>query len=489
VPVLRPWQDDTRPLIALAVTVMLYAVAGVEIRLWPIAILAPLPMLAAAPEIPDWLATRFAFVAYFLGNLAVWPSESFAAPLWELAVLHAAGAGLFAILVVMHCEAARRFAGWLAALVYPVLSAAAWHAIGRISPNGSWGVPAYWESAFLPVMQIAAFTGLGGVTFLMGWVPAGIAVAWYRRRWGMRWKSAAAAPICAFVIVSALGAIRLVGKDPGPAIKVGLAATDQMLAASEAVDPVDAAPIIGLYAPLATKLQRQGAQVILMPEKIVGVRPKYEQEVIAGFAQIARMNHVWLIVGLNELAPAPKHNLAIVISPSGDVTARYFKHYLIPGLERGYAPGTELAMFDLPQGGAAVAICKDLDFPALGRRIARAGARFLFVPAWDWPGSEEVHARMAVMAGVESGLSIARAARQGLVTVSDARGRMLARESTFATDPVTLVFTMPPGTGATFYARHGDWFGDLMLMLAAAMIALIALSVRHTQRRTQRQPA
>jgi apolipoprotein N-acyltransferase len=461
---------------------MLYAVAGAEVRMWPVAILAPLPILAAAPEMSDWFAARCAFAAYFLGNMAIWPAESFAVPIVKLAMLHAGGALLFALLVVLHCEAARRWAGLLAALVYPILTTAAWHAIATLSSQGSWGVPAYWVSSFLPLMQIAAITGLAGVTFLMAWVPAGLAVAWYRRRWRMQWEIMAAVPLVAFVLVCAIGAIRLLGKDAGAPITVGLAATDQMLAAADSIEASDAAPVLELYAPMVQKLAGEGAQVIVLPEKLIGVRPKYEDEMVSGFAQMAVANHVWLIAGLNQLEPEPKRNLAIVISPSGDIVARYYKHHPVPGIEHDYAPGTDLTIFDLPQGKAAVAISKDLDFPALGRQIANAGARFLLVPAWDWPGAEEIHARMAIVLGIESGLSVARAARQGLVTVSDSRGLLLRRESTFDKDPALIAFAMPPGSGATFYARHGNWFANLMLLLAAALIALLALSVRYTSR-------
>ncbi|MHB8382150.1 MAG: nitrilase-related carbon-nitrogen hydrolase [Candidatus Binataceae bacterium] len=480
---MRPWEDYSTAVIAVAVSVMLYAVAGADIALWPAAILAPLPILAVAPEMPDWLAARCAFAAYFIGNMAIWPSESFAVPLWELAIFHAAGALLFALLIVLHGEAARRWAGILAALVYPTLTTAAWHGIAAWSPHGTWGVPAYGVSPFLPVMQIAAFTGLSGVTFLMAWVPAGLAIAWYRRRWRMQWEVMAAVPLAAFVAVSALGAIRLMGKDAGAPAMVGLAASDQMLAGTDAIEASDAAPVLDLYAPIVKKLAEQGAQVVVLPEKLVGVRPKYEDEVIAGFTRMAAMNRIWLVVGLNRLEPEPKRNLAIVISASGAVVARYYKHHPIPGVEEGYARGTDLTIFNLLQGRAAVAICKDLDFPALGRRIANAGAVFLLVPAWDWPGAEEIHARMAIALGIESGLSIARAARQGLVTVSDSRGRILGRESTFDKDPAMVVFAMPPGSGPTFYARHGNWFADIILVLAAVLIALLALSVRESPRR------
>ena len=50
---------------------------------------------------------------------------------------------------------------------------------------------------------------------------------------------------------------------------------------------------------------------------------------------------------------------------------------------------------------SSVAICKDLDYPPLGRAYARAEVGLLLVPAWDFQNDGWLHSRMAVMRGVE----------------------------------------------------------------------------------------
>jgi apolipoprotein N-acyltransferase len=64
---------------------------------------------------------------------------------------------------------------------------------------------------------------------------------------------------------------------------------------------------------------------------------------------------------------------------------------------------------------------------------------------------------MAVTRGIENGFTIARSAQEGLITFSDSYGRILGEQSS-ATDPM-MVQRIPPGPGATFYTRYGDWFG------------------------------
>jgi apolipoprotein N-acyltransferase len=75
-----------------------------------------------------------------------------------------------------------------------------------------------------------------------------------------------------------------------------------------------------------------------------------------------------------------------------------------------------------------------------------------------------------VMRGVEDGFTIARAARQGYLTVSDDRGRILAESRSDAAPFSTLVADLPVAHGATLYRRFGDWFAWLMLAVAATSV-------------------
>jgi apolipoprotein N-acyltransferase len=67
--------------------------------------------------------------------------------------------------------------------------------------------------------------------------------------------------------------------------------------------------------------------------------------------------------------------------------------------------------------------------------------------------------------------------------VSDSYGRIVAEQSS-ATDPL-IVVAAPPGTGRTFYARFGDWFGWINVFAACACM----IGITATGRKVPRAPA
>ena len=70
---------------------------------------------------------------------------------------------------------------------------------------------------------------------------------------------------------------------------------------------------------------------------------------------------------------------------------------------------------------AAFAVALDL-VAQLGRAYSRLGVDAMLVPAYDFDRDAWSHASMAVLRGVEGGFSVVRAARDGLLTVSDRYG-------------------------------------------------------------------
>ena len=82
---------------------------------------------------------------------------------------------------------------------------------------------------------------------------------------------------------------------------------------------------------------------------------------------------------------------------------------------------------------------------------------------------------MAVLRGIEGGFAIARSARDGHLTLSDDRGRVLAQTSSAGTDgPITLLGDVPLGGTRTAYARWGDAFGWLCLLAAVGLAMQLA---------------
>jgi apolipoprotein N-acyltransferase len=65
---------------------------------------------------------------------------------------------------------------------------------------------------------------------------------------------------------------------------------------------------------------------------------------------------------------------------------------------------------------------------------------------------------MAILRGVENGFAIARAARTGILSVSDNRGRVLAEKATRPDQYVVVTAKVNVSREKTLYARLGDWF-------------------------------
>jgi apolipoprotein N-acyltransferase len=72
-----------------------------------------------------------------------------------------------------------------------------------------------------------------------------------------------------------------------------------------------------------------------------------------------------------------------------------------------------------------VAICKDMDFQQFILGYNKQSPAVLWVPAWDFV-DRRIHAfPMAMMRYREGGFSLVRNARQGRLTISDWRGKVL----------------------------------------------------------------
>jgi predicted amidohydrolase len=99
---------------------------------------------------------------------------------------------------------------------------------------------------------------------------------------------------------------------------------------------------------------------------------------IIGWAQ---KNNKWIIPGsFYEKEKDKIYNTALVISPDGEIVARYRKIFPWRPLEETEA-GTDFCIFDIPQKGRfGLCICYDIWFPELTRSLAWMGAEAVFCP-------------------------------------------------------------------------------------------------------------
>lgn len=95
----------------------------------------------------------------------------------------------------------------------------------------------------------------------------------------------------------------------------------------------------------------------------------------------------------------------------------------------------------------------------------------MLVPAWDFNMDRTWHGHMAVMRGVEDGFSIVRAAKNGYLTVSDSRGRILAEARSDSAPFATLLTKVPAAHQSTVYLVFGDWFAWLVIVVLGITIS------------------
>ena len=198
-------------------------------------------------------------------------------------------------------------------------------------------------------------------------------------------------------------------------MRAGLAATDRGLPdASITTDRSTALTAAAAYSDRVARLAAQGAQIVVLPEKMVGVTSFSTDAVVKVLSDAARRAHVTVIVGVSRNGVQPRRNMALVISQDGTLVVEYEKRYLVPMIETTFASGNALGLFVGPGAEWGVAICEDLDFPSWSRAYGQRGVRFMAVPAWDFVRDARYHSRMAVTRGVENGFTIARSPRRAL---------------------------------------------------------------------------
>jgi apolipoprotein N-acyltransferase len=357
--------------------------------------------------------------------------------------------------------------GWTV-LAYPVIWVAVDTLLAHFTPDGNWGSLAYTQSDVLPIAQLASVFGVGGVLFVLMLVNSAIALGLYR---GVRMPGALPAytvAVALFVATAGFGWWRLQAPDEGKPVNFGIVSIDDFLSGP---DSDRAREVWRQYDAQVTALAAGGAAIILLPEKIA-VLPSADADARkAHFSKLAAANHVWLVAGLGVDNGKERRNEAWWFAPDGHLATNYLKHFMAPP-EREFVSGSEYPVNIIDGVNYGVAICKDMHFASLGRGFAARDAAVMLVPAWDFHDDAWMAAHMTKLRGVENGYTVVRSSRDGLMSVSDPYGRMLA-EAESSAYPGTSLFArvnVAPRV-STIYSRIGDALGWLCTAAALAMIA------------------
>jgi apolipoprotein N-acyltransferase len=458
-------------LAVLASAAMLYFGNGLH-PWWPLMWFAPLPLLLLALRSKWWVAALATVAAMMLGSLNMWgylvSKLGLPVSAW-LQIFLAASIG-FALGVLLFRALVLRGAVWSGLLALPALWVTSEYVRNLTSPHGTAGSFAYSQLKFLAFLQLASVTGPWGMSFVLLLFPAAIAIAFHLLQSApKRALQVASVGIGVVALVLVFGFVRLAAPTQKQTVKVGLITSDEKPNLMVADPGADTERLFRDYAGEAGKLASEGAQAIVMPEKL-GVTLQGKAAGTDSILQsVASQSGATIVAGVVQVDAPVKYNEARIYTPGSDVQ-RYDKEHMLPPFESNLTVGTTRVLLARPQQTWGVAICKDMDFSSPSHLYGKAGAGLMLVPGWDFVVDASWHGHIAVMRGVEDGFSVARAAKNGFLTVSDDRGRIIGEVSSNSALFATLLVSVPAAHDWTVYQWLGDWFA----WVAIAMLVVVA---------------
>jgi apolipoprotein N-acyltransferase len=393
---------------------------------------------------------------------------------------------------------------WFRRLAFGLFAAAAWVALEMVQARLLGGYP--WNflgvSQFenLPLIQIAAVTGVYGVSFLVVWASVSLlfAVLQIRRSpanpWS--WSADVVLPLLVLGLISGWGVFR-VAKVPPPPNKLAVALVQpsipQQLIWQSGTGDERLAKVIELSRlALATK-----PDLLLWPEACAPISAERWPEVF----DMVKSSGVPLLFGADDVERGADevryYNSAVFLTPDGLQLPSYrkrrlvmfgeyipfekalpFMKYLSP-IGGSFSAGTEPVRFKLQDGEHTIAplICFEDSFPHGGREHVSPETDLLVNltnDGWFGAGPEQwQHAANAVFRAVENGVPLVRCANNGLTCWIGPLGQVrqfYGQESGDIYGAGFVSFEVPLGQalGQTFYNRHGDVFGWACLLVALA---------------------
>ncbi|MBS0028013.1 nitrilase-related carbon-nitrogen hydrolase [Chitinophaga sp. 22321] len=445
---------------------------------WPLWV-APIPIVYFSLRLTGKWAFLLAFAGYLIGRLSWVPYLLSIMPL-PLVLLFTL---LLPLIFALQVAAARKlmltYSHWSTVFAFPVLVTTVEYICFLTTRDGTAGSIAYTQCNFLPVVQVASLTGIQGITFLATFIPAAIALIIYRYQQKQLIGTLCFVTMGVFVAAMVWGIVRLNQTPPAAkSLQVGMATIDERAYHKEYPTGEDKdLYLANLYLARVGTLVKQGAEVVVLPEKMFTVRDNRRPGFIQQLKDTAMAHQVSIVACVSQQKGDYYENRAWVIGKEGTLLADYQKVYLFEGeVLDSVKPGKEPGLFlwkGAPQG---VAICKDMDFQQYIRRYGRAACNVLFVPAWDFEQDGWMHSRMAIMRSVEGGFGIVRNARQGRLTINDYCGRVLYEANGDNGAPVMLTGSIDIQHHSTLYNQWGDWFSILNALASLACLVLLVIA-------------
>ncbi len=391
-----------------------------------------------------------------------------------------------ALFPAVFAAATRWFAAGRAAWRWVWLSALVWTALEYLRSVGvlafPWALLGVSQHGLLPVLQVARYAGVFGVSFLVALTGAALAGVLLVRR-----PAPLVLPVL-FITLAAGWGIGQVRAVPDGAVRI--AAIQPNVPQADKFEAALVSEHMQALQRLVGEAGRRGADLVIFPETAVPLNLFGPGGALVEIGRWAQQARATVIASSLENGVS---NIAVAVAPSGTAVSRYDKVRLVAFGETGILRGLRYEPLWTPVGVVGEAICFESIFPDISRTLVRNGAQILAVitnDAWfDGTAGPAQHAAHAILRAVESGRWLVRAANTGISMVVDPTGavRALAPSGRAA----VLAARVAALDGETFYVRRGDLFAwaGLVVLLAAAGPAITTAVSRQWTRPAFRQAA
>jgi apolipoprotein N-acyltransferase len=445
---------------------------------------------------------------FWIGEAFLVEAERFAWLLPVAVTLMPAGLALFYAAAAGLARMAWR-PGLSRILVLAVALACAEWLRGHVLTGFPWNVLGYALTYPLPLMQGAGLVGIYGLTLVAVVVFAAplVLTADASRSRAATGIALAVVPLLA---LSGYGAVRLAA-DPAPMHDgVRLRIVQPSVPQREKWRPEKQREIFLDHLSLSrhdahgNRDDLAGVTHLVWPEAAMPFVPLKSPEALEAIAGLVG-REIYLLSGalrIDEPDPSTDarrrvFNSLLVFGPQGALAALYDKIHLVPfgeflpfqasleaiGLEQltrlrgGFASGAVprplVSLAGLPPIGAL--ICYEAIFPGEVVQGSERPGVLLNLTNDGWFGDTtgpQQHFHQARVRAVEQGVPLVRAANNGVSAVIDAEGRVLGRLALNARGVIDS--PLPQARPATLYARFGDGFFGLMLLIALALAWRVA---------------
>ena len=401
---------------------------------------------------------------------------------------------------------------WGSRSLWALFGAALWVGLellrGWLISGFPWDPLGVSQYRLLPLIQVAAVTGVAGLSFVVVWTSlslllAGLAIL---RSPGPRatWAGDLLLPLAVLAALFVAGNQRLARPAPS-AGELKIVCVQPAIPQTVIWDPGAASNRFTQLLGLSRRALAAKPDLIVWPEAAL---PSFDQESFVAITNLIRQHRVWMLFGADDAervdgAPAaPRYeyfNSAFLFGPDARYLATYRKRKLVifgeyvplsrwlpflkhfTPIEGGFTPGRRPGSFTLahPRVKLCPLICFEDIFPAFVRRALDDDTDVIVnLTNNGWFGESAAqwqHAATAIFRAVENGLPLVRCANNGLTCWVDPRGRIQqtftdARGTIYG--PGFMSVTIPLPTRAdeppTFYRQHGQWFDWVCVAVAVA---------------------